>query len=29
MNSCHRIESLITPFIDGELAESDRRGAGS
>jgi anti-sigma factor RsiW len=26
MNSCHRIESLITPFIDGELAESDRRG---
>ena len=25
MTSCHAIDSLITPFIDGELAEADRR----
>jgi len=25
MNSCHSIDSLLTPFIDGELADADRR----
>lgn len=25
MNSCHSIDSLLTPFIDGELADVDRR----
>ena len=25
MNSCHSIDPLVTPFIDGELADADRR----
>jgi len=25
MNSCHSIDSLLTPFIDGELADAERR----
>ena len=26
MTICHKIDSLITPFVDGELVEGDRRG---
>src|SRR6185503_18220306 len=25
MNSCHSIDALLTPFIDGVLADADRR----